>query len=196
MPRVTVTRERIIEAAMEVFTEKGYEGATTRAIAERARVNEVTLFRHFETKKNLLVEVMERYAALPEIERGVGGSFTGDVRKDLEAVGTRYLKSVLGRRRVILMTLCTAEKFPEIKPLVARAPYKLRGYFVRYISDLKKKGRMRDIDPDMAARAFVEMFFGAAVSLPLLEENYEEEIEVKRIVTRFVDIYLDGILAE
>ena len=38
------TRNRIIRAAIELVDEQGYKGATTRAIAERAEVNEVTLF--------------------------------------------------------------------------------------------------------------------------------------------------------
>ncbi len=45
------TRERILQAAAELFAEKGYARATTRSIAEAAKVNEVTIFRHFGSKK-------------------------------------------------------------------------------------------------------------------------------------------------
>ena len=48
------TRERILDAATQVFSEQGYSGATTRAIATLAKVNEMTLFRHFwEQEKSL-----------------------------------------------------------------------------------------------------------------------------------------------
>ena len=43
------TRECLIKAAKVIFSEVGYEAATTREIAIRANVNEITLFRHFGT---------------------------------------------------------------------------------------------------------------------------------------------------
>jgi AcrR family transcriptional regulator len=42
------TEEKILLAATRVFARQGVSGATTREIARRARVNEVTLFRHFK----------------------------------------------------------------------------------------------------------------------------------------------------
>lgn len=55
-------RERLISAAGKVFGLKGLQGATTREIAREAGVNELTLFRHFHTKSNLLATVLH-YAA-------------------------------------------------------------------------------------------------------------------------------------
>jgi AcrR family transcriptional regulator len=47
------TIQKIIDAALKVFGEKGYKGATTRTIAEKAGFSELTLFRKFKTKENL-----------------------------------------------------------------------------------------------------------------------------------------------
>jgi len=47
------TVQKIIDAALKVFGEKGYKGATTRLIAEEAGFSELTLFRKFKTKENL-----------------------------------------------------------------------------------------------------------------------------------------------
>ncbi len=51
------TRNRIVSSARELFTRQGITQTTTRQIAEAARVNEVTLFRHFGTKQGLLLAV-------------------------------------------------------------------------------------------------------------------------------------------
>jgi AcrR family transcriptional regulator len=61
-PAVLVSRQRLLEAAMRVFAESGFRGATTRRIAEAAGVNEVTLFRQFKSKAALINEVAELYA--------------------------------------------------------------------------------------------------------------------------------------
>ncbi|MBV8226289.1 MAG: helix-turn-helix transcriptional regulator, partial [Verrucomicrobia bacterium] len=54
------TRQRILDAALHTFSKDGIRGATTRKIAQKARVNEVTLFRHFRSKEQLLGAVLKR----------------------------------------------------------------------------------------------------------------------------------------
>ncbi|CAM5359336.1 TetR family transcriptional regulator OS=Lysinibacillus sphaericus OX=1421 GN=LS41612_14115 PE=4 SV=1 [Lysinibacillus sphaericus] len=48
------TAQRIMDAALQLISEKGYTAATTKAIADLAQVNEVTIFRHFGNKEGLL----------------------------------------------------------------------------------------------------------------------------------------------
>ncbi|MGY3677983.1 TetR/AcrR family transcriptional regulator [Streptomyces sp. TE33382] len=52
------TRGRLLEAARDLFAERGYERATVRAIADRAGVNQALLFRYFGSKQGLLTEVV------------------------------------------------------------------------------------------------------------------------------------------
>ncbi len=59
----TSTHDSILDAALKVFAEKGYRGATTRLIAQEADVNEVTLFRHFGSKEGLLRALARREVA-------------------------------------------------------------------------------------------------------------------------------------
>lgn len=54
------TRNKIIEAALDLFSSQGFHAATTRKIAQHAGVNEVTIFRHFKNKDNLFQDVLER----------------------------------------------------------------------------------------------------------------------------------------
>lgn len=56
----TETEEKILDAALKVFARKGYDAATTRAIADESGFTEMTLFRKFGTKKNLFEQVMDR----------------------------------------------------------------------------------------------------------------------------------------
>jgi len=71
------TRRRILAAAAAEFGEKGYSSATTRSIANRAVVNEVTLFRHFGSKRELLngiiAEVPDRASLEETLSTGLLG---------------------------------------------------------------------------------------------------------------------------
>src|SRR2546430_8111552 len=56
-------RERLVLAAVDLFTEQGYDATTVAQIAERAGVTKSTFFRHFPDKRELLVagqEVLSR----------------------------------------------------------------------------------------------------------------------------------------
>lgn len=54
------TERKILDAALDLFAEKGYTGATTRVIAEEAGVSELTLFRKFKTKRNLFNTLIDQ----------------------------------------------------------------------------------------------------------------------------------------
>ncbi|MCC8028255.1 MAG: TetR/AcrR family transcriptional regulator [Lachnospiraceae bacterium] len=53
--------DRILKSALEVFSAKGYSAATIRDISNHAECNTVTVFRHFEDKMGLFLQVVEHY---------------------------------------------------------------------------------------------------------------------------------------
>lgn len=53
------TRRRIIDSAAALFSKGGYNGASTREIAQGARINEATMFRHFARKRDLYFAVLD-----------------------------------------------------------------------------------------------------------------------------------------
>lgn len=55
---MTEKQMRILEAAVEVFAEKGFASSSTQEIAKKAKVAEGTIFRHFKTKKDLLLSIV------------------------------------------------------------------------------------------------------------------------------------------
>lgn len=61
------TRQRLIQAALDLFSHQGISGTTTRQIANLADVNEVTLFRQFGNKYGLLLAVMEEAAVFQNL---------------------------------------------------------------------------------------------------------------------------------
>lgn len=85
------TRQRLLCAAAKVFARDGLTGATTRAIAQEAGVNEVTLFRHFQSKEKLLTAVIGEnfgpHAASAQIEIP---EFSDDFRTDLLVLARCY----------------------------------------------------------------------------------------------------------
>ncbi|TGB01433.1 TetR/AcrR family transcriptional regulator [Halobacillus salinus] len=59
--KLTPKQEQILKAAVEVFAEKGYASSSTSEIASRANVAEGTIFRHYKTKKDLLIAIVKPF---------------------------------------------------------------------------------------------------------------------------------------
>ncbi|MBN1813464.1 MAG: TetR/AcrR family transcriptional regulator [Anaerolineae bacterium] len=189
------TRERIVQGAAQVFAQKGYEGATTRAIAQAAGVNEVTLFRHFGNKKNIFMAVIERFSALPGLEVAMKERLTGDYRQDLTKLGTHFLTTMLKQRKAILMSLCTAERLPEIREVVAQPPTQQQQMLSGYLRQQIARGVVRDLpSPELAAKMFFGMLFEFAISQPLITGTPLEHIPPEEVVAQVVDIFVQGTM--
>ena len=109
------TREKILSAAAEVMAELGYARATTRIIAKAAGVNEVTLFRHFGSKRNLLSEMIHSRSALPDLTNIINSQLTGEYRQDLINLATVFNRMIIKRKEALRLMLCEAKEFPDVR---------------------------------------------------------------------------------
>ncbi|HPE00304.1 MAG TPA: TetR/AcrR family transcriptional regulator [Bacillota bacterium] len=87
------TRQNILNASLEVFSEKGFNQATTLEISNSAGVAEMTLFRKFQTKQNLFIETV-KYA--------LGVSFGLETEIDYQKPLVDFLKEVLHQKMLLI----------------------------------------------------------------------------------------------
>ena len=72
MTKVDITRKKILEAAEEIFANKGLAGARVDEIAKMAGVNKRMIYAYFESKENLYVTVLKIvYSRLAELEKTI-----------------------------------------------------------------------------------------------------------------------------
>src|ERR1700746_862093 len=96
-----LTRQRILEAAEKVFSRNGFQGATTREIAREAQVNEVTLFRHFRTRDDLLRETILYRTIAPEELLNSKAAWKSDLSSQLEQYVRKYYAMLLEREELV-----------------------------------------------------------------------------------------------
>ncbi|RGD58121.1 TetR/AcrR family transcriptional regulator [Kitasatospora xanthocidica] len=102
-------RERLVVAAVDLFTEQGYDATTVAQIAERAGVTKSTFFRHFPDKRELLVAGQETLSRL--LTEGIAEA-PGDA-SPLEAVAAGL------ERASTAMGPATRELAPRLKAAIA-----------------------------------------------------------------------------
>jgi AcrR family transcriptional regulator len=192
-PKPDKTRNRIMNAASRLFSEKGFSGTTTRAIANEAGINEVTLFRHFGSKGNLARAIMDQFGG-PAIAENITALLSGDYRQDLLLIGSMMLKVMTERNDVMRMAICEAGHFPEFQDIVAENPRQLRRMLSRYLEDQMEKGHIHRGHPELLAQAFLGMFFSYTVLEGFLMDRLQPEVSPEEIVNQFVDLFIRGTI--
>jgi AcrR family transcriptional regulator len=99
------TRERILDIALELFVQQGYDKTSLRDIAERLGTTKAALYYHFERKQDILLELHLRLhalgrEALEELERLEDGQERADAWPGLV---DRFIDQVLENRELVLL---------------------------------------------------------------------------------------------
>ncbi len=186
------TRTRLLRAALETFIERGYDGATTREVANRAGVTEVTLFRHFGNKENLLRTALAPQAPMPQ----TWPALIGDRQPDLEAfflsLAQRLWRGMMGERRRLLQVMVgELPRRPELGPAAGQMPVEFAAGIGNYLEAMQKGGKVREGNPKLMALAFLAMFFAVAVGGDFLSDA--EAFTPEETIREFVATFLDGV---
>lgn len=187
-----VMERRIIDAAMEVFSENGYKGSTTKKIAEKGNINEVTLFRRFKSKENLLkVVIKEKESeAIEALDSILLMEKNEDIQTCLTVLGENVMDFLEERMDFILMLISEGRNKPEIGKILSNAFFEknfkhLGGYFQEQI----EMGKIRKIDPNFAAFTYMSYIFYSKL-LNRINPELREEKEFEE----FMDLFLNGII--
>lgn len=164
---------RIVAAAAQLFAERGYTATTTRAIAERAGVNEVTLFRRFESKAGVLRALAQRFEeksaarvvpSLPDPQDGWAM---------LLALARNEIAESVENGGVALRLAFDAATVPEVGELMGEGPAANLRALSDYVASRQAAGELRD---DIPAEVIAEAFSSLTSSYVMY-----------RLVMRFID---------
>jgi AcrR family transcriptional regulator len=169
------TRDSMLAAAVRLYSERGARGATTRAIAEEAGVNEVTLFRHFGSKRALLREAMAWAAERVRITRLP--DFPGDPLAELSSWCRSELEALHGVRSLLRTSMGEFEENPEVGGPASRVPARVAAELRRYLERLQEGGIVpAGADIDGAAVMLMGSLFAEAISRDIMPEGYPAEV--------------------
>src|SRR6516162_11513302 len=112
-PSPELTRERILDAAARTFSLEGIQGATTRQIARKAGVNEVTLFRHFKSKEQLLGAVLQRGLASEVALMNEHSSWKENLRESIAKYARHYYSHLEKKRGFARAFIAEGHALPE-----------------------------------------------------------------------------------
>lgn len=156
------TRQRILTAVRELVALKGSRGTTTREVAERAAVNEATIFRHFGTKQNLLCEMRE-FAQDPAPLEHAAERPSGDVSADLTHLAKLMVERLQRNADLIRVAIAEEALDPSGSDACWRGPHRAKAILIKVFAHYCARGDLRG-DPDMLTRQFMGMFFSLVIA--------------------------------
>ena len=165
-------RQQLLDVAAELFAINGYRATTTAELARAAGVTEPILYRHFESKLDLFLNLIEEVgnAMLNAWREAVEqGSDDGNARlRRLLAANPAADEPHLSRARVLVQALCEAEREPEVARLLRRHFNETVRFVRDTLTDLRDYGTLDgDIDPEVLAFTLVHLGLGFNLLYPL-----------------------------
>lgn len=138
------TRERLVRAALDLFTTQGYHLSTTPQIAARAGVAEGTIYRHFSSKAQMLNEIYRGAVDLfaRAIEEQVSATASGTYRDRMTAIAHRWLELAARERELVrLVFVSPPEGQLDVRSKAAFS--ELRASIERLLASGKSAGEVR-----------------------------------------------------
>lgn len=193
-PAEVDTQAKILDAALRLFSQRGYGGTTTRDLAQAAGVAEGTLFRHFENKKAILIEV----ATQGWIE------LLTDLLTELSEMGSYKAIGQVMRRRMLnlrknsdMMRVCfmEAQFHPELREQIqTQVIGKMTDVAEAFFQTAMDKGIYRPMNPRVVARIFLGMFAVAGFSQSTLGDDAGSIQGMQELAEGLADVFLNGVL--
>lgn len=162
-PEATDTRQRLLDAAMEVFSEQGYDGARVQEIARRAGLTTGAIYGRFRGKADLLMEAIGARSA-DELDRLIPSDAKPSAAQLLSAMGKDLMKGRATSRQALLVeALVAARRDPELARRVKASIEERTSALRRALDAARKRGGLAvSVDTDTLAT------FGFALALGAL----------------------------
>jgi AcrR family transcriptional regulator len=182
-PRLEATDQAIYTAAAELISERGFDGFSMAAVADRAGVAKTTVYRRWPTRSHLVLETMTSVIRVSVLD-------SGDLRADLVAFARTFASSLRApgtRRLVAEVALATCQR-PELHEAFQQLYAARRAAALATVQRARAAGELRgDCDPEL----LIDQISGALQYRMMLGGEGPSDSYAERLV----DAVLEGALA-
>jgi AcrR family transcriptional regulator len=190
------THDKILQAAQKLFARNGYDGTTTKELAEKAGIAEGTLFRHFTNKKAILVAVATQgwidllTDLLTELsEMASYEAISQMMYKRMLRIGDNY-----DMMRVCFMEVQLHQDLRD--RIQSEVIEKMTSVAEAFFQTAMERGVYRQMNPRVIAQVFLGMFVVAGFSHETMTQPGASPQEMKEMAEGLADIFLNGVLAK
>jgi TetR/AcrR family transcriptional regulator, mexJK operon transcriptional repressor len=192
-------REQIIDAALEVFAEKGFEGTSNKEVARVAGMASPGLIYHYFTDKLDLLKAAIQSQTLRVGPPAITLDPTRPLNEVLYEVTGHFINDMKKPKVVRIMRVMLGEAIrrPEIAMILSEAIEKvafskLETLFQAHI----ERGTLRaDLDPTLTTVRFLGALFYVFFAVEVMKVSAAQNLDMSKMQYQIVDDFLQGVLA-
>lgn len=195
--RTRLRRSQILDAALRLFSERGFEATNMETLAAHAGVAKGTLYLYFPTKDALRDAIFAEYALIDDVTERVRTLGDAPPEVVIRAIVDEIWRLLCERESVIRLMMAELQRQPDRarefnERVVLRGDRLLAAYFETEAA----RGRMRPLDGVVAARALVGMVLSMFLSQQIWGGNEVQPLTDEQITGTITGIFLAGVLTE
>ncbi len=158
------TRKQIIEAAVALFCEAGYEAASVADICDRAGVSKGAFYHHFPSKQALFLDVLEDWLGRIDAQlfspSMIGGDVPASILNMAEMLGFVF-REASGRLPIFMEFMVQASRDQAVWNAAIQPYRRYQNRFAELIANGQKSGSIKEnLDPHLVARVLVSLAAG------------------------------------
>jgi AcrR family transcriptional regulator len=188
-------RRQLVDVALRLFAENGYDATTTRQIAEAAGVAEGLIFRYFRSKQEILLAVLRRQHPVETLYQARAELEPLPVREALTQLYLLVLEHLLRGRELNKVLFSVVAQLPAAHRQLKEDAREGSRFLSDFLRVRIARGELRPFDTQAAAH----FFWGAGYSFFMSHRDHPEEVMrplLRRFAVEATDIILRGILPE
>lgn len=193
-------RQQILEVAMELFSQRGFRGTTTKEIALAAGVNEAIIFRHFATKSDLYAAIIDQKASsesVQTLQRVIDEAMErGDDRQVFESFAFHILEFHEHDDTAMRILFYSALEGHELAEMIfTNHILKQHRRLTEYVKKRIAEGAFRQVDPIIAVRGFVGMVMNQAMTRKFFRHAGREFVNFsnRQAAEKFTDLLMASL---
>lgn len=186
------TSQKIIDAAMALVRDKGYVATTTKEIARAAGVNECTLFRKFESKKDIVLQGANQAGWRANVTPEIFENVEWELQADLEMFMKAYIDRMTPDFVNLSIGLRAPQLYEETKQLIMKVPKAFLMTLTDYLNQMCEMGKI----PEKDFKTLALTVFSATFGYTFLNASFGKELtdfEKDKYIKESVQMFVKGI---
>lgn len=187
------TSQKIIDATMALIRDKGYVATTTKDIAHLAGVNECTLFRKFENKKDIVLQGVAQEKWRANVTPDIFANVQWELAPDLELFMNAYMDRITPDFVNLSIGLRAPQLYEETAPLIMKVPQAFVSSLTEYFKKMEALGKIGHMDFETLAMTIFSSTFGYTFLTASFGQNLVHTDRAS-FIQNSVKMFADGIL--
>jgi AcrR family transcriptional regulator len=192
------TRERIEVQALLLFSRQGFHETSVSEIAEKAKVNEGTIFRLYNNKKDLYLEVVRKFASTEDVDlMDLQLSLSmEDMKQDLKLIVQEYFKIYFKKIHALRIFVSGIIQFEELREFGYLVIPMLEKHFKEYLKEMEARRIIKVKDIEIVSDFFMSSVMSDVANLTTFRKLEEYNAETAELISDMWEKRIDFFCSE